>query len=120
MATYDYALGFEAWTGPAEKLPAQPMEPLPVASDAPEGEQDRYAKALSAHQDAKRAYEADLFALTAKDENWSQQYTPLGQNKAAAEEQVKEFAALHFTNPLVRNVGLYRTPVVKWEKLDLS
>lgn len=118
MANYDYALGFEAWTGPADKLPAQPMEPLPTGPDATPDEQDRYAKALSAHADAKRAYEAELAALTAKDENWSQQYTPLDGPKEAAAEKVKEFMALHQTNPLVRNPGLFRTPSVKWERIE--
>ncbi|UJQ86558.1 hypothetical protein SEA_PENGUINLOVER67_36 [Mycobacterium phage PenguinLover67] len=115
MASYDYALGFDAWTGPVEKLPPQPMEPLPPGPDATTDEQDRHVRALADHTDAKRKYEAELRKLTADDANWTEQRTPLGQNKAEAQEKVDEFAALHETNPLVKNVGLYRTPVVKWE-----
>jgi hypothetical protein len=118
MTTYDYALGFEAWTGPAESLPPQPMEPLPPGPDATTDAQDRHVRALADHTDAKRKYEAALHALVGKDENWSEQFTPLGGNKETAAEQVNEFAVLHQTNPLVRNVGLYRTPRVKWEKID--
>ncbi|AYP70023.1 hypothetical protein I5G62_gp37 [Mycobacterium phage CRB2] len=117
MASYDYALGFDAWTGPAEKLPAQPMEPLPPGPDATTDAQDRHVRALADHTDAKRKYEAELRALTKDDGNWSEQRTPLGRNKDEALEKVKEFDALHATNPLVRNVGLYRTPVVKWEQV---
>lgn len=118
MATYDYALGFEAWTGPAEKLPPQPMEPLPPSPEATASDGERYARALSEHAEAKRKYEAELNSMTDDDANWSEQRTPLPGTKDEAAQQVKEFAALHQTNPLVRNVGLYRTPTVKWERVQ--
>lgn len=116
MASYEYALGFDAWTGPVEKLPPQPMEPLPPGPDATVEEQDRHVRALADHTDAKRAYETELRKLTADDGNWTTQRTPLPvTTKDDAETSVAEFAELHATNPLVKNVGLYRTPAVKWE-----
>lgn len=116
---YDWALGFEAATVPVESLPARPAEPMPPAPDAGDGEQKQYARALSEHAERMRGYDGDMAVLLSANANWSEVRTPL-PDRETAEGQVKEFMAINATNPLVRNVGLYRTPTVKWERVELS
>lgn len=116
MADYDYALGFEAFTGSTDQL-TLPPDPLPPAPDASEEEQVRYSQALAEHAEAKRRYEAGLYALTQDSEHWTEQRSPLGSDEQAARDVVNEFAMLHDSNPLVRNPGLYRAPAIVWERV---
>ncbi|AYD82030.1 hypothetical protein I5G60_gp35 [Mycobacterium phage Saguaro] len=116
---YEWALGFDAATVPVESMPPQPQEPLPLGPDASEAEQRAYAGRLAEYAEAKRRYDADVAALLTSDANWSSQRTPLA-TREEAEAHVKEFLAVHATNPLVRNAGLYRAPRREWERVELS
>ncbi|URC18139.1 hypothetical protein SEA_ZENTENO07_38 [Mycobacterium phage Zenteno07] len=116
---YDWALGFDVWDGPGEKMPAQPMEPLPPGADASEQEQAAYTARLEEYAEAKRRYDAELAILVQDESYWRFTTSPFDR-RSDAERTVGEFIALHQGNPLVRNPGLYRVPARSWERVELS
>ncbi|QWY84378.1 hypothetical protein SEA_KNOCKER_36 [Mycobacterium phage Knocker] len=116
---YEFAVAFEVADIPGETLPPQPQEPLPPAPDAGTAEQAAYADAVAAYLEAMRVYNGNIAALLASDANWRYVRTTMATRKAA-EDQVREVMAVHAANPLVRNIGLDRTPRIEWERVDLT
>lgn len=122
MATapkYQYAVGFDVADFPADKLPPRPSDPIPPGEDATADDTAVYATALGEHADALRKYDAAVARLLQDESMWRFVTAASFETEEDAAAQFGEFQSLHRNNPLVRNVGLYRAPVLTWERVEV-
>ncbi|AXN53305.1 hypothetical protein PBI_THONKO_33 [Mycobacterium phage Thonko] len=114
---FDWGVGFDVATIPADMLPVRPTEPVPPLPGAPNNEQTAYAAQLAEYQRLLREYEGQVAALLSDDTHWTFTVRPCDSREDADLAYVEMLSA-HATNPLVRNVSLCRTPTIVWERVS--